>query len=469
MARRESQALQIFLIVFVILTAVFALTTYLTWNSAQAYSQQVAELQERSTQSDNAARLALEEQNELKVMIGHSADTSLDAIKTQFEKDMSTFGGTDESQQSYMSVPGILLAKYQAEIQTNNTNLAKIKDLESEIATVQQEKTAAINSLQTQWDATDQELKQEQQKYSEDRAGLIQKQETLAATVDKTRTDFVELQTTSDNKIDGLQKEVNSQRIIIERRDQQLSEFTTLTFETPDGKIEWVNPKTGVVYLNLGSADGLRPQVTFSVYGVDVNNLAQEEKKATIEVTRIVNDRLAEARIIEDDINNPVLPEDVIYTPLWNSKSAMHFALAGFMDINDDGIDDREVVKRLILINNGKIDAEESNGEIDGSMTHHTRYLIIGEQPVSGGDGATDQARQGAWTKMINQATDLGVEQVSFQRLLDFVGYDGEKRTIPLGRNATSDDFSGPEGSATDQRGSDFRERKPRTQRQSIR
>ena len=150
MARRESQALQIFLIVFVILTAVFALTTYLTWNSAQAYSQQVAELQTRSRESDNAARQALDEQNELKVMIGHSADTPLDAIKTQFEKDMSTFGGTDESQQSYMSVPGILLAKYQAEIQTNNTNLAKIKDLESEIATVQQEKTSAIGSLQTQ-------------------------------------------------------------------------------------------------------------------------------------------------------------------------------------------------------------------------------------------------------------------------------------------------------------------------------
>ena len=66
-------------------------------------------------------------------------------------------------------------------------------------------------------------------------------------------------------------------------------------------------------------------------------------------------------------------------------------------------------------------------------------------------------------------ATDLGVEQVSFQRLLDFVGYDGEKRTIPLGRNASSDDFEGPAGSATDQRGSDFRQRKPRTQRESIR
>ena len=153
------------------------------------------------------------------------------------------------------------------------------------------------------------------------------------------------------------------------------------SFETPDGKIRWVNPQTGRVYINLGAADGLQPQVTFSVYGVDVNNLAREEKKATIEVTRIVNDHLAEARITEDMLSDPVLEGDVIYTPLWNSKSALHFALAGKMDVNGDGRDDRELVRRLITMNNGTIDAEEYNGELRGEMTQHTRYLILGDSP----------------------------------------------------------------------------------------
>ena len=41
----------------------------------------------------------------------------------------------------------------------------------------------------------------------------------------------------------------------------------------------------------------------------------------------------------------------------------------------------------------------------------------------------------------MQQASEMGVEIMSVEKLLDFVGFDGEKRVIPLGRDARSEDF----------------------------
>ena len=171
---------------------------------------------------------------------------------------------------------------------------------------------------------------------------------------------------------------------------------------------------------------------------------------------------MSEARITDDSLGDPILAGDVIYTPLWNAKSALHFALAGMIDIDGDGKDDREIVKQLIRINNGTIDAEEKSGDVQGQMTRHTRYLIRGEEPTVGDSDDTDAtARQNAWSRMIEQADQLGIEQISVEKLLDFVGYDGEKRTLPLGEQARSEDFLPRSGTETGQ-GSQFRDRPAR-------
>ncbi|MCP4189638.1 MAG: hypothetical protein GY768_03305 [Planctomycetaceae bacterium] len=469
MARRESQGLQISLIVFVMLTVILAVTTYIFWNRSETLGQELTETKSKNAQLTSTARDASDNATQLKVWIGHSADTPLPEIKTQYEKDMQTFaGGLIEVERTYKELPAHLLKALQdrnEQIQTlneqNNKLTADLKATETQL----QSEVANWKKKQAETDAN---LKKTRDEFAGERNRLNQEKSSIAGQIDKTRNQLTNLRTKSTQEIEDLNKEVSNQRSIIQRRDEQLDEFTTLSFETPDGKIEWVNPKTGIVFLNLGSDDGLRPQVTFSVYGVDVNNLAQEERKATIEVTRIVNENLAEARITEDDADNPVMPADVIYTPLWNANSAMHFALAGSMDINDDGRDDREIVKRLILLNNGTIDAEEQGGEINGKMTHHTRYLIIGDRPSVGTDGVADTASQNAWTKMLNDATELGVEQISFDRLLDFIGYDGEKRTIPLGRNVRGADFEGS-AESKEPSGSVFRQRKPLNRRQAVR
>ena len=118
--------------------------------------------------------------------------------------------------------------------------------------------------------------------------------------------------------------------------------------EVPDGKIVTVNQRTRLVWINRGSADGLRRQTSFSVFDADDSNPLEATLKGKIEVVRMINDHMAEARIVEDDLSNPMMSGDPIFSPSWEPGRPEHFALAGFMDIDDDGQSDRQRIRDLI-------------------------------------------------------------------------------------------------------------------------
>ena len=109
----------------------------------------------------------------------------------------------------------------------------------------------------------------------------------------------------------------------------------------------------------------------------------KDAKKGTIEVTQILGDHLAEARIIDDSLIDPLVPGDKIYTPLWDPGHPERFAIAGKIDIDGDGRDDHERLKNLILLSGGVVDADlQPDGKQTGTMTVDTRDLIIGPAPL---------------------------------------------------------------------------------------
>jgi len=71
-----------------------------------------------------------------------------------------------------------------------------------------------------------------------------------------------------------------------------------------------------------------------------------------------VGEHISEARILEDKPSNPIIAGDIVHTPAWSPGQRVHFALAMKMDINKDRIDDYDMVKNIILLNGGVIDAE---------------------------------------------------------------------------------------------------------------
>jgi hypothetical protein len=197
------------------------------------------------------------------------------------------------------------------------------------------------------------------------------------------------------------------------------------------------------VYIDRGRGDGLRRQATFSVYAGETTDLSKTGKKGSIEVIQIVGDHLAEARITEDRISDPLLPGDKIYTPVWRPGEQRHFAMAGVMDVDGDGRDNRKLVRDLITMNGGVIDAElnEHDKQV-GAITSATRYLVEGGPP----DPRINPDGHKNYSAMIDEAKKLDVEKISLAELLNRMGWKSPSQVIRFGVGGNSGTIAKPAG-----------------------
>jgi hypothetical protein len=209
-------------------------------------------------------------------------------------------------------------------------------------------------------------------------------------------------------------------------------------FEAPDGKVTLVSQAQRLVWINLGQADGLQRQTTFSVFDHDENGVAQAEAKARIEVVRIAGEHLAECRILEDEAANPILQNDLVFTPAWSPGLKVHFALVGFMDINRDSVSDRDMIRNFIKMSGGVIDAElQDDGTRTGNVTVDTRYLVLGEKPTE--KSGTRMLQE--YNQILVEAGKFGTETINVQKLLAMMGVKPEERTVELGPSAGKNEF----------------------------
>jgi hypothetical protein len=209
---------------------------------------------------------------------------------------------------------------------------------------------------------------------------------------------------------------------------------------SPNGEITWVNQRDGTVWINIGRADALMRQVNFSVYPAESNETT--ESKAGIEVTRIVGDHLAEARILDDKISDPIIPGDKIFTPLWSPGEKRHYALAGVMDINGDGRSDLDTVINIIRTNGGVVDcyipeSGKDKNHVKGAITVNTNCLIKGEPP----DEKGDPAQLAAFTKIRNQADQYRLQTMKLGEFLQRIGWKNMSPVVRYGHGATANDF----------------------------
>jgi len=91
-------------------------------------------------------------------------------------------------------------------------------------------------------------------------------------------------------------------------------------------------------------------------------------------------------------------------------------AIAGLVDVNNDGKSDLEIIRRLIQINGGQIDAElRMDGRLTGELRPDTGYVILGELP----DKTTVSPRVAKqFDAFMRRANELGIPLVSLKKLL---------------------------------------------------
>jgi hypothetical protein len=438
MPARQDQTLQIFLIVCIFAFLVTAVVAYLGWKGYGEEAQRTAGLEttlsgERGTVANQRTEIETYRQK-----MGFGPQDNPESVLKSIDDDLKRFGpGTSpEESRSYRKV----LETVYTEAQQTAAREAALKDQLEKLTTQAAGVEAAAQKQIAQYDQQRKEAEERlaaaTNTFNQDRETLENTKKELKDTVDKQQSEFQAKLDQYAAEKKGLEEQIAeltkaNDILKSQRKDEPGS------FEIADGRISWVN-QDGTVWINLGSADSLRRQVTFSVFDKDQHDAAKAEKKASIEVTRILRDHLAEARITNDDPTNPILTGDSIYSQIWHRGKKLHFALTGIIDVDGDGRSDMQLARDFIELNGGELDAYlADDGSIQGKITANTRYLVLGDLPES----ATQAKHSESWNAMYAQAVSLGVETITLSEFLNQMGYKPQDRTVRLGAGANAQDF----------------------------
>lgn len=435
MASSENQGLQIALIIFVMLTIVLSVTTFVFFRQYEDADIKARKDHEDAAKATATLNTAVAEIGDLKKLIGVSEQAKIDEVKTTHAEDMKQYAAAipDEKKlyrpaleitYNTLHEKDLELASARAEIQAEKDERAKVEAAkQAQVTAAEQKQKQAEEALM---EAT-KVFETERNKKNEELAGIkSQLDEKLAA--------LTELEDQKKKEVEALTAERTHLEQINKGLRSTITELDpTSGFEVADGKIVWVNQKARSVWINVGQADGLQRQVTFSVVGSGEEVGGDQKTKGRIEVTEILGPHFAQARILEDELFDPIVQDDKIFTPLWQPGRSESFAFVGKFDLDGDGTDDREMLRDLVRMSGGRIDAEVSlDGKQTGELTMNTRYLVEGSPP-------DDKAIEGAFSKMHDEANRLGVRVLTLAKFLDHVGWKDPKQTLKFGRRGNAE------------------------------
>lgn len=433
MANGQSQGLQVALIIFVVLTLALGVTTFVFYKQYSEAEQQRIDAASEAQKQRALVNVAQDEVNLLKRLIGHDYqevgkenNPAPNTVVGKYKEDMEAYSGdipnkTYHDVVEYMDNQLANLRTENARLLSDNERLEELHvnresvketEIQAQLAAYREAKTDLMNRTE-EFDDT-----------------VRRKDAEISTVVDKANQVTAELQQSqldAEYTQNRLGNTINEQKQIMERLTERIEEMEEPDYEVRDAKVIDVDQKNRVAYINVGYADGLPKHETFGIYGTSKLNLAKREKKGELEVTDIHGPHLAEGRISGDEISDPILPNDDLYTPLWSPGRKERFALMGFMDLDEDGKSDRETVRNIIISRGGVIDAEVADDGIrTGNISIDTKYVVRGEEPPL--DDPHGSRVRTEMTSMFEEAHQLGVKVIGINRLLDLAAYRPKRR-----------------------------------------
>jgi hypothetical protein len=242
-------------------------------------------------------------------------------------------------------------------------------------------------------------------------------------------------------EIDARNKQIKKLHELVAQRNEELAQYK-LRNETPvamrtDWKITYMDRRGTMPYINIGSADKARPQLTFSIHGPGLDGRPSPTPKGTLEVINVLEPHLSQTRItsVKDPNRDPIVVGDMLYNPLWNPNLKKHVAIAGVVDLSGgsrdpaSGMDDflRSLERQNIIVD-AYMDPKE-NYKIKGpGINVSTDYLILAEslEFTDGRERANPELTKkvdDAVKEMKRQASENGVGVLGLRKYLEMIGY----------------------------------------------
>jgi hypothetical protein len=212
-----------------------------------------------------------------------------------------------------------------------------------------------------------------------------------------------------------------------------------------DWKIVSIDRTGQQPFINIGSADNVQPQLTFSVHARGPAGQAVPQSKGSLEVVSVLGPHLSQARVlsVKDRAKEPLLKGDVLFNPVWSPTLQKHVALVGIMDVNGDGLNAVYDLIRTLERQNVVVDAyvDPRDNTIKGKgLTAQTAYLIEGKSTATEQLAGDDRGQKDATNKWLEEngklkklAKENGVLVVGLQNYLEQVGYRVQRSASSVG------------------------------------
>ncbi|WP_437225464.1 hypothetical protein SH661x_004076 [Planctomicrobium sp. SH661] len=400
--------------------------------------------------------------------IGAEADNTPNTVVGSLNRDLALYG--KEQVQPNAASPTVA-ATLQSLRSALNAALQNVQERQTQLVAVQAELAQEIASHKNRVkELADSQAGSEDQLKSlvaTRTEQLAQKDAETAKWRDEFRREQREKESLRD-ELDQVRKskdsEIHDLENIVAFLRQKLNELEDLSFDKADGAIVRVDNTTRSVWINLGSDDGIRPQVTFAVYTRSHEGFGRgnADIKAKIEVTKVRGPHLSEARILKDDISRPIQADDPIYSPVWTKNAKEYFSFVGIVDMDGDGKSDRELLHNTLENANSGIELEIDdlgNRVPEGAgLSVKSKFLVIGKIEDPADFPGTDEAKQEQVRKILDEYAVLtkealrkGIKVITFNDFLNYMGYEQQHRLYNTSANQKFNLKSGARSASTNE------------------
>jgi hypothetical protein len=207
-----------------------------------------------------------------------------------------------------------------------------------------------------------------------------------------------------------------------------------------DGRILSVNELDRTVLVSCGRTTGLRAGLKFNVYDPTDPQPQLGSKKAVVEVVAIESDSLVRCRVRQDSVRDPIIPGDVVATSLWSPGTPLEVVVVGLVQLGGDAEGDRKRLEQLV---------ERIGGTIEESVTPSTTMVVDAGVPQIKGFDAEGQSSRKQWTakqkdsrtRQLEFAKQLGIKVMAIEPFLNLMGLQVEsvrdnRLPVPVDPNA---------------------------------
>lgn len=450
MANAEDQGKTIALVIFVVAFLGCSVTTYVFYDKIAQAEQQANEAKGREKKAQDSLAQARENYLELRRRIvseenidDHTAAIELiDAQRQRPQLAKERLEGTAPwpgepayaAKNTYPNYRDALTYLHDA-LAANDQRIAALeqqkRDLEAKINQVEDEYEKLYSGARDGQTQKNQELSTETANLL---AALKTREEGLDSIIARYNEKIQQLNLTKRQKQEqadrlntikkGLDEILAEKRFMLELQER-------LRFDGKDGTIVRLQNDGKMAEVDIGQADGLRTGLAFGIFGLDSGGNPHEIPKAFLEIVDVIGPHRARARITGEALSTPVLPGDVLASPLWSPGDREGVAYVGFIHLDKDGNPDNEAFRKLVEKSGGKIDAElrlKTLKEV-GNINVRTGWLIVGETPDPATAKSEEERKVFEAIKQTEQkfrslATDHGVRVSNVRNYLNYLSYN---------------------------------------------